>query len=128
MPISKEKNPSKNIERLAHSHPEMPPDQRVAVGFAEARRATGKKFADGGVVKRKRIGMVDSGEHGPSPAGGENVRSFRDHLASMHKLGRVNYAARLDRTDWKSGADVYDTDEQGRPKLDRRYSRGGRAR
>jgi hypothetical protein len=40
MPISKEKNVSSNIERLAHSHPEFPPKQRVAVAFSEARRAT----------------------------------------------------------------------------------------
>ena len=48
MPISEEKNVGKNIERLAHSHPEFPPKQRVAVAFAESRRAKasgGKKSA-----------------------------------------------------------------------------------
>lgn len=39
MPRSEEKNVPENIERLAHSHPEFPPKQRVAVAFAESRRA-----------------------------------------------------------------------------------------
>ena len=55
MPRSEEKNVSKNIERLAHSHPEMKPDQRIAVGYAEARRANGgKKSAARAQVLRKK--------------------------------------------------------------------------
>ena len=42
MPRSQEKNVSKNISRLARSHPEFAPKQRVAVAFAEARRAGGR--------------------------------------------------------------------------------------
>lgn len=41
MPRSQEKNVGENIERLAHSHPEFGQKQRVAVAFAEARRAGG---------------------------------------------------------------------------------------
>ncbi len=43
MPRSEEKNVPENIERLAKSHPEFPPKQRVAVAFAESRRAKGGK-------------------------------------------------------------------------------------
>ncbi len=39
MPRSEEKDPKKNIERLAKTHPEFPPKQRIAVAFSEARRA-----------------------------------------------------------------------------------------
>ncbi len=39
MPRSEEKDPQQNIERLAKTHPEFKPKQRVAVAFAEARRA-----------------------------------------------------------------------------------------
>jgi len=56
MPISQEKSVPKNIERLAHSHPEFPPKQRVAVAFAEARRAgghAGKKSAARAKVVRE---------------------------------------------------------------------------
>ena len=47
MPRSEEKDPVANIKRLAKSHPEFGPKQRVAVAFSEARRA-------GGHVKPKR--------------------------------------------------------------------------
>jgi hypothetical protein len=133
MPISEEKNPSKNIARLAHSHPEFPPKQRIAVAFSEARRATGKKFARGGTVpkmlKKKLVGMAPAGEHGPDDGAPQN--SFRDYLSSMHRAGkggRVNYQNRLDRTDWVDGADLYDTDEQGRPDVTKRFARGGKVR
>lgn len=39
MPRSEEKDPVANIKRLAKSHPEFKPKQRVAVAFSEARRA-----------------------------------------------------------------------------------------
>jgi hypothetical protein len=41
MPRSEEKNVGENIERLAHSHPEFGQKQRIAVAFAESRRAGG---------------------------------------------------------------------------------------
>ena len=48
MPRSEEKNVGANIKRLAHSHPEFPPKQRVAVAYSEARRAgTPDKKASG---------------------------------------------------------------------------------
>jgi hypothetical protein len=62
MPISEEKSVPKNIERLAHSHPEFPPKQRVAVAFAESRRANahgGKKSAHRAKVLRE---AADNGE------------------------------------------------------------------
>jgi hypothetical protein len=36
------KDPGKNIKRLAHDDPGMPPKQRVAVGIAEAHRKGAK--------------------------------------------------------------------------------------
>ena len=39
MPRSEEKDPQANIKRLAKTHPEFSPKQRVAVAFSEARRA-----------------------------------------------------------------------------------------
>ncbi len=41
MPRSEEKSVPENIERLAKTHPEFKPKQRVAVAFAESRRAGG---------------------------------------------------------------------------------------
>jgi hypothetical protein len=41
MPRSEEKNVGKNIERLAHSHPEFGQKQRIAVAESESRRAGG---------------------------------------------------------------------------------------
>jgi len=63
MPRSQEKSVPENIERLAHSHPEFPPKQRVAVAFAEARRAgghPGKRSAARAAVLRKKAS--DNGE------------------------------------------------------------------
>ena len=60
MPISQEKNVPENIERLAKSHPEFPPKQRVAVAFAESRRAK----AHGGKKSAMRAHALRAGENG----------------------------------------------------------------
>lgn len=60
MPISEEKNVGENIERLAKSHPEFPPKQRVAVAFSESRRAK----AHGGKKSAMRAHALRAGENG----------------------------------------------------------------
>lgn len=62
MPRSQEKSVPENIERLAKSHPEFPPKQRVAVAFSEARRAGGHPGRKSAMRAKALRGADENGE------------------------------------------------------------------
>lgn len=75
MPISEEHSVAANIKRLAKSHPEFPPKQRVAVSESEARRAD--KLDPGGRHKDpkdppRRTSMAKDVEKNRSASGVSN--------------------------------------------------------